>query len=407
VARFIARKDAGKHNSAKPRDESRYYEQLPMRYLECKGTAYEIGHQQGEALRELIHERWKQDVQPILARLQGQQPGVDARIAKAHAQTLDFLSLVTPAIVEEIRGVADGAKIPFEQVLFMNTYNSLVFHEQISELGGCSALAFCRSPVGPFVFKTYDPFGSKEIDSPEQRRKKAEKENRWLYVLRAEYRGGLMILGVRIAGSVWTECGVNDRGLAFASASMHPRLYPQRASAFPQHFVGTLAVNRCGSVAAVKTVLAKAPVYGKGYASSYTDVTGDAVGTEKTAGFTGFNAPASDTVAFQTNHIRSPELVRLGREQDPKFWEGNYHRNSSNRVRHIESRLPKWREESRFDSLVEDLFHAGSEGDLIQNCTEMNQHWITTWGALVFPQTKELWLAEGLPEERRFQKWKL
>jgi hypothetical protein len=100
-------------------------------------------------------------------------------------------------------------------------------------------------------------------------------------------------------------------------------------------------------------------------------------------------------------------MVERGREQDPKFWESNYHKNSSARVQHIEQLRPSWKVEPRLEALIDDLFHTGAAGDLIQNCTEQCQFWITTWGGLVFPGSKELWIAEGLPEEKKFQKWKL
>lgn len=385
-----------------------------MRYVECKGTPLEIGRQQGEAFRELIRERWEKEVEPMRVRLCRDNATAEFRIAEAHKQMLTYLKRIAPEMTEEMRGLGEGAGLPFDDILWMSTYNSLMFVladdrfrvESDHVADGCSALAFAKSPVGPFVFKTYDPMGSKEIDSIEKRRKKADEENRWLYVVCAEYSTGFTVLGVRMPGSIWTEGGLNNHGLAFASASLHPRLYPQQACALPQHFLGTLGINRCRTTAEVRELMQRVTVFGKGYAMAWGDTSGDCVGIEKTADCTGLNEPQNG-LAFQTNHIRAPELARQGREQDPKFWESRYYANSSNRVSRIEQQLSKWKSSTQFESIVDDLFHAGAQGDLIQNCTEQNQYWITTWGALLFPKTGELWIAEGLPEEKKFRKWKL
>lgn len=384
-----------------------------MKFLECKGTPTEVGRQQGESLREWIQQRWEQDVQPSVANAVAKKPGVVALIPKALEKSVAYMNANQPEIVEEIRGIGEGAKISFDDALMLSTYNSLLFAvgghclvEQLSDGNGCSALAFAASSTGPFLFKTYDPFGSKEINSPAKRREKAEVENRHLFVLKATYASGVTMLGVRIAGSIWTETGVNNHGLGFAAASLHPRLYPQQASAVPQHCIGTIAINGCRTTAEVRDLMKRTPVFGKGYAMAFADKSGDCVGVEKTANFTGFNE-AKDGLAFQTNHLRSEALVKRGREQDPQFWSGSYFKNSSARVQRIEQRLPRWKQETRLDSLVNDLFHAGEPGDLIQNSTEQCQYWITTWGGLAFPRTGELWIAEELPEEKKFQKWKL
>jgi len=391
-----------------------------MRYLECSGTPREIGRGQGEAYRAEIQNRWLHEITPLLNTLAKDNANYEARASQIHRQTLQFLEARAPAILEEIRGLGEGAQLSFEQALTLSTYNSLSVmsgnqggkshldqiqtEEYIPE--GCSALAFSASPAGPFLMKTYDPFGKPEIDSDEKRLQKAVQEHRGLYVLKAKYRGGTTNLGMRMAGSVWAESGVSTHGLAFASASLHPKLYPQKAQALPQHCIGTLVINGYTTTSQARKELPNVPLFGKGYAMTIGDQGGDCIGVEKTGIFTGINE-AEAGLAFQTNHLRAPEMEKAGREQDPEFWQSSYHLNSSNRVKNIRRRLPDWNAMTNFDELTRDLFHAGDEGDLIQNSTEQCQYWITTWGALIFPQSGEFWLSEGLPEKREWQKWKL
>jgi hypothetical protein len=325
-----------------------------------------------------------------------------------------FLGRVAPELLDELRGLSDGAQMPFEQTLLMSTYNSLFVSlanstplvDQLQLPDGCSAVGIRGGPGGPFVFKTNDGPGPRDARTPEQRRAFAERMDRSTYVVRANYRPGPSVLGIRYAGSIWTECGVNSFGLAFGATSLHPRLSPQTAAGLPQHFIGTFALNRCRSVAEAKRALPAVPVFGKGYAGALSDRNGEVIGFEKTARHTGFNEPQSG-VAFQTNHIRSTEMARLGREQDPAFWAGSYFRNTDNRARLISRAAASWNGATAWDDLLGDLFRIGGEGDLVQNCAEQCQHWITSWAALVFSRTKEMWVTEGLPEERKFQKWKL
>lgn len=381
-----------------------------MIFIECRGTPREVGRQQGEALRDLIHKRWAREIEPQWTKLRERNPEADARVAAVHRQCIAFLDSTAPDIVEEIRGIGEGAGLTFDRALYLSTYNSLSMALGNPEFQidgtGCSALAFTTSPVGPFAFKTLDPFGTKEIDTPAKRLEKAKEENESMYVARIEYSTGVRLIGIRLAGSIWTECAVNHYGLAFACASLHPRLFPQSAYALPQHFLGTLAITRCRNTAEVRALYEKTPVFGKGQALAFVDAGGHAVGVEKTSIHTGFNEPEGN-VALQTNHVRAANMVKLGREQDPAFWTGKYHDNSNSRVERIRQHLPRWEAATDVQTIFDDLFHAGTRGDLIQDCTEKNHYWITTWAALVFSTTKEIWVAEGLPEEKKFQKWKL
>jgi hypothetical protein len=385
-----------------------------MNYLECHGTPREVGRQQGETLREMIQQRWAADIAPLRAKALEQNPAAATHLARIHAAMLGFAAGVAPDLIEEMRGLGEGCGLAWDDILTMSTYNSLlfagekgrIFADEIAAPDGCTGLAFERSPAGPFLMKTYDPFGSPKIDSVAKRRALAEKENHTLYVVRIAYEGGPRMLGTRMAGSIWTECGVNDAGFAFASASLHPRLGPQSAAGLPQHFLGSLVANHSRSTAEAVSLLRRTPVFGKGYAMALGDDGGDVMGVEKTGPYTGLN-PAEKGIAFQTNHIRSADLLPVARSQNPAFFAGNYHRNSAARVARIEEQREAWAAEGDFDRLVASLFHAGTPGDVIQNCTEPCQFWITTWAALVFPEQRAMWVAEGLPEERQFQKWKL
>lgn len=87
--------------------------------VECRGNGRERGRAHGEALREPIRgllERWDADV---AARL-GRPPQT---LVSALVETTGFVAAIerhTPDLLEEVRGIADGAGIAFDRVLALN-----------------------------------------------------------------------------------------------------------------------------------------------------------------------------------------------------------------------------------------------------------------------------------------------
>jgi isopenicillin-N N-acyltransferase like protein len=87
--------------------------------VECRGDGRERGRAHGEALRERIGgllERWDADV---AARL-GRPPGT---LVSALVETTGFVAAIerhTPDLLEEVRGIAEGARVAFDRVLALN-----------------------------------------------------------------------------------------------------------------------------------------------------------------------------------------------------------------------------------------------------------------------------------------------
>jgi isopenicillin-N N-acyltransferase like protein len=87
--------------------------------VECRGDGRERGRAHGEALRERIHgllERWDADVGVRL----GRPP---ARLVSALVETTGFAAAIerhTPDLLEEVRGIAEGAGVGFDRILALN-----------------------------------------------------------------------------------------------------------------------------------------------------------------------------------------------------------------------------------------------------------------------------------------------
>jgi isopenicillin-N N-acyltransferase-like protein len=98
-------------------------------YIEVSGTSYEMGYQHGAQASDLVHRYllW-------IEKLTGKSRDLLCRNAMAFLPMMQSLS---PSLVEEVRGLADGAGISFEEaVLCQARAEAARVHE-----GGCTAFA--------------------------------------------------------------------------------------------------------------------------------------------------------------------------------------------------------------------------------------------------------------------------
>src|SRR4051812_17131039 len=101
--------------------------------LEVAGSAYEMGYQHGAQAAGLI-ERYLR----LTARLTGKPRDLLCRNAMT---LLPFMQALSPAFVTEIRGLADGAGISFEEAVLCQARAEA---GRISE-GGCTAFVMTGS----------------------------------------------------------------------------------------------------------------------------------------------------------------------------------------------------------------------------------------------------------------------
>jgi isopenicillin-N N-acyltransferase like protein len=89
-----------------------------IRVIECKGTDLEIGRAHGEAARELIAlglERWRDGIAV-------RRGDPHAYVARFLAQTSfqDAVARITPNLLDELRGIAEGSAQEFDLILAYN-----------------------------------------------------------------------------------------------------------------------------------------------------------------------------------------------------------------------------------------------------------------------------------------------
>jgi isopenicillin-N N-acyltransferase-like protein len=116
--------------------------------IEVSGSAYERGIQHGRACGDLIR-RYPGILRRLAAESARADPTIsseaeldDAELGRRALRFLPAIERFAPEQVEEIRGIAAGAEVPFELALLVNV-RAEVFGAGVSD-GGCTALALGR-----------------------------------------------------------------------------------------------------------------------------------------------------------------------------------------------------------------------------------------------------------------------
>jgi isopenicillin-N N-acyltransferase like protein len=153
-----------------------------MDVLDVAGAPRERGRAHGEALRERIAvglELWREHARP----------------AGRTEHYVDTARRWTPATVEELEGIAEGAAAPFPAVVAYNLGDEL---RVFGALERCTSAGLQRNGLGP-------PVSGQTMDTPG-----------WFAELRVAIRSdeenGLSTLAFTIAG-VLSLCGVNSAGV--------------------------------------------------------------------------------------------------------------------------------------------------------------------------------------------------
>jgi len=193
-----------------------------MRFLEISGTRYEMGKAEGEAFATEIR-AWYEHV---VSRFEGWD---DERFERARREACTLTEEICPYLIEQIRGLGDGAGLSFQQAHAMNFYTTLAVHA-IPQ--GCSNVAFTSTPDGPIVAGALDFPGHREYP---------------LSVVIERPDDGPVVLGQRVLGFLMLERGVNEHGIAMGSSSLTCDV-PEPRVALNAHFSGAQVLRFARSV---------------------------------------------------------------------------------------------------------------------------------------------------------------
>jgi isopenicillin-N N-acyltransferase like protein len=341
--------------------------QLPV--INCKGDPYSVGYEHGAQAAQQVRaniQRW--------CRYGRGAPGEREQLAQQLEATLAHRQ---PAALAEMRGIAEGAAVPYAQVRDLNFSGELwsdTFLDRPAR--GCTLIGSTGTPHGVVIAKTLDA---------------APGDEQFLLVQRVRPAEGAPYVHLTWAGTLWTDGGVNDLGLAEVNSTLCARV--RNPDGYPAFLMLRELLQQCDRVeAAVDYALAREAV-AIGNNLLLGDEKGALAVVERSTTQAAVRWPGSSGSGLTaTNHSLAPELASL-LGGGPEFLENSRARLA--RLHHLGDVLPTTLTD--WQHLLRD--HAG-HGSLCQH----GQGNLTTVAALIVaPSRREMWVTCGAPCCNPFQ----
>ncbi len=337
---------------------------------EFRGAPREVGRQHGETFGDSIRGYIETYCRfPHLPR---------ERRAALALECLERLEAFCPAPAEELRGIAEGAGLPLEDVCALNFQNLLRFAPADD---ACSNIMFRASDRGPLLGKNAD-LG---IDAP-----------CYTALFAKRYDNGLALAGYGYRGYVSLQ-GVTNRGLATGGSSVTLDEPPARPSGLPDSMVMAALPHRCRTVEEAVKLLRDAPFFGKGVNVALLDASGDAAVVERSR--THFHVVRAGTKRW----LACTNFLLSGRKRLASS--PAYVANAKARYEII-SRLIRDAEELTLDAMLAILRHRAADGvSICQRDEQLNMHSRPSYVAM--PAERAVLLTDDYPDRSKFREYAL
>jgi len=133
-----------------------------------------------------------------------------------------------PAMVEEMRGIAEGAQVNYKDIVYLNIFPEII--------EGCSTWVACGNAT-----RSGEPLLGMNTDAFKSVRKTQ-------IVLFAEPEDGYKYIGTALAGVVTPHHGINQEGLAVAYMSLLAEKSEIRAVGIPAYVLESKIFSKCAEV---------------------------------------------------------------------------------------------------------------------------------------------------------------
>lgn len=246
--------------------------------IETKGTPFERGRQQGDALRNLIRE--------------GLETYCSYEFAEVHEGVLDnageYIAAHFHFMTEEMEGIAAGAGVTFREILRLNAFNAV-----LNAVSSCDTLVVADEK-GKVLLG-----GNIDID---------ETQRKFLFVHRTKTEDTEAIM-LQWAGNLWALGGINSHGLACSSTSA-PVIPGGTPIGLPQHMTLYPVLLSCCDTFAALDRLSRTRLLGKGLNIGLADAAGNTAMVEKSSSYQGVSL-ANGVTLFRTNHFLTEEMRKF------------------------------------------------------------------------------------------------
>jgi len=264
--------------------------------IEVKGSARERGRQQGEGARQQIldaiaHYR---EILPPVIEVTWEEGLREAR------KFLPYAEEAFPQFVEELRGIAEGSGILFEEVWILNCYEGLT--ESRRQLWGCTSIAVRddQTADGHVLLAHNEDWHSVDRGN--------------VYLVHAEPDDGLPFLGITY-GPLLANVGLNGAGIGVAINSVYPT---DGGVGVPRILYSRAVLNVRTIGEAIRACVPK--LRAGGYSYVLADPNGELYSVE-TSATTHTIRYGEDGWLVHTNHYLSPKMQDL---EAPGVYSGSH-----------------------------------------------------------------------------------
>ena len=267
-----------------------------MRQVTLSGTPYEMGRQQGEAFADLV-----------AAAIQMVVP--EDRFPADHtsrvlAQVERNLDSVFPEALEELHGIADGANVPFADLLAYNSCQEIGRMQQ-----GCTNFVLVTPDHGVVHYKSNDVH--------------LEALKFHVYV-EAHPDKGRDFIGVTWAGTVWMNAGVNEAGLTYGGGSL-PNTDSDWDNGIPANIALRYFLQYPAGVEVALALVERTPIMSHGHNLVFTDPAGNGAVMERTPTSLGVRR-LEDHALWASNHCLVDHVLPNLRSDNEEFMANSHGR---------------------------------------------------------------------------------
>ena len=348
-----------------------------MLYGKFSGTHFEMGRQHGQAFASLLSQN-RDALHTVSPEVLQQQDLLFTKFESA-------LSRTAPELIEEMRGIAEGSALSYEDVVRLN------FAEEVGGGNlGCSQFGMVAADGSAVMGKTEDHgFG------------------RRTYVV-TELHPDNGYAQVHVGAVNWvvsSGSGINDAGLCVGQSSLN---VTSEADGVPRLTMLRLVLERCETVSEAGELLKTKTGGIRGLNFLMVDANGDMAVVESSPSLCAVRQP-EDCAIWASNHpvdpkMRSVERIIVGTETDLErtlALDANtrqrFGRLSALAREHAD---PPGHDEARRS--VESVIQSHGPGGMCQHGLMQ-----TTWSVLMDARNRELLLADGYPCATAWERFSL
>ncbi len=335
-----------------------------MRVIRVEGDPVELGRSHGRAFARGAHDLFRCYC--------GALKIPQERLREGLQRMEDNMAAVCPDILEELRGIADGAGMAYQDVLLLN--GSVEFGA-IDDHAHCTNVAFAGTPHGVLHGHNHDVAPSLAVP--------------FVVAEHARPDCGEPVKRVVWTGTVWTAAAVNAQGLTSSVADVWVT-DTNWDHGIPINTLTTLPTRRCATVDEAVELLNEIAPINFGYNFLLTDASSKAAVVERSPTRCGVRY-LEGRALWSTNHFCLPEMREVMAAPAELL------RDSHDRWERLETIVADSAWPWDMDGLQMALRDHAQPGGLCQHSGPGQAGMYTSHSHIMVPAQFQLLIADGLP----------